>query len=72
MDHEPVVKSFNAHVRTAMGWLAYAVVVLIVIAACLSGWVVERNLNWRYSYGPKVEKRLGELEKRVEKLEEAR
>jgi hypothetical protein len=44
-------------------------IILAVIAICVIGWRVDRWINWKFSYGGKVDQRIEKLEKRVDDLE---
>ena len=49
--------------------------VFIIFIVCglflgFGGWMLERWVNWKFFYGPKIEERISFLEKRVEKLEQ--
>lgn len=58
----------NKRIYAAIIVLSIAVSLLIAIPA----WYMERWLNWKFSYGPKVEERIQALEQRVERLEHPR
>ena len=58
--------------EVACRWFFWIIMIAIVLAAMVSGWIMERKLNWKLSYGPKVEKRIGLIERRVEILEGVR
>lgn len=44
---------------------------VLILSVCLLyvSWKVKRWFNWKLSYGPMVEERIENLEKRIEKLE---
>jgi len=57
--------------------LAFKILVVAAIIAILCGlgylsWRVERWANWRFSYGPRLEGRLLEVERRLDALERKR
>jgi hypothetical protein len=41
----------------------------VIIPLSYGGWKLKRYINWKFSYGNKVENRIELLEKRVEVLE---
>ncbi len=47
----------------------WIVVIFTVIIISYGGWRIERYVNWKFGYGPKVNRRIEAVEKRVEKLE---
>ena len=49
--------------------LQYIIIVVIVLLLGYGGWKAERYINWKFSYGNKVEKRIKQLESKVEILE---
>lgn len=49
----------------------YVITSIVCISFLMIGiWELERWINWKFSYGPRVEERISQLEKRVEKLEQ--
>ena len=48
---------------------AFAVVSTALLAVGIGGWMLERWLNWKICYGRKVDRRIEQLEKRIEALE---
>lgn len=48
-----------------LGFIAGSLAVLVAFG----GWKLERWLNWKFDYGSRVEQRLQEVEKRLERLE---
>ena len=42
---------------------------ILILSFCYGMWRVERYLNWKFGYGPRVERRVEKLEDRIEKLE---
>ena len=59
----PGKKSVWMELLTLLGTLA------LIVAIALGGWKLSRWLNWRLSYGPKVEERLAKIETRLDALE---
>ena len=51
--------------------LLFFVVAICLVAFSYGCWKAERWVNWKFSYGNKVETRIEKLEKRVLKLETA-
>ena len=51
------------------GCLGILAVLVGILAVAYGGYRLERWWNWKWSYGPRVEKRIEKLEKRIEKLE---
>ena len=49
--------------------LGYILMILLCIVFGFFCWKAERWINWKFSYGKRVETRLQELEKRVDLLE---
>ena len=49
--------------------IAFIVVLFVAIFLGILGWKAERWVNWKLSYGSKVEQRIEKLEKRIEQLE---
>ena len=50
-------------------FLAIVLVILVIFTLGYFGWRIERWANWRFSYGPQVEKQIKDLEKRIIELE---
>ena len=54
-------------------FIIYSVITagIVVTIFCVSygGWRLKRWINWKFSYGNKVELRINQLEQRVEALE---
>lgn len=46
-----------------------SLIAIFAFAMVVLSWRAERWFNWNFGYGPKVEKRISELEARVERLE---
>ena len=44
----------------------------MIIILSFASWEIERWINWKMSYGPKIEQRIEKLEQRIEKLEESK
>jgi hypothetical protein len=55
--------------RFAASGLLYLTVGSLVALIAFGGWKLERWLNWKFDYGSRVEQRLQEMEKRLERLE---
>jgi len=47
----------------------FIITTIIVIVLGYYGWKLERKINWKFSYGNKVEIKMEQLEKRIEVLE---
>lgn len=50
----------------------YAFMLALAVALGYGGWCLERWINWKFSYGEKVEERLERVEKRLEALERSK
>ena len=50
----------------------YALIIAALVAIGYGGWCLERWINWKFSYGAKVEARLERVEKRLEALERSK
>ena len=48
----------------------YLVIFAIVLLLIFGAWELKRWFNWKFGYGPKVEARIEQVEKRVKTLEE--
>ena len=44
-------------------------VIILVVGITLLSWKAERAVNWKLSYGGKVDKKIEQLEDRIEQLE---
>jgi len=47
----------------------YILLILFFALLWFGGWKLERWINWKFSYGNKVETRIEQLETRIEQLE---
>jgi len=57
---------------TKMKTAIYALIIAALVAIGYGGWCLERWINWKFSYGAKVEARLERVEKRLEALERSK
>jgi len=44
-------------------------IIIAIVIFCIIGWRIDRWINWKFSYGNKVEQRIEKLEQRVENIE---
>jgi len=51
-------------------WL-YALIVVIALGLGIGAWKLKRWIHWKFIYGPKVEQRIEQLERRVQSLEDS-
>lgn len=58
--------------KRTIGIIAAALAAATVVAAMIyGGWKLERELNWKFSYGTKVQERIDRIERRLDALEMA-
>jgi len=62
--------SNNERNRDVKAILGYAALIVMGLALGIGGWKLERWLNWKLDYGRKVDRRIEQLEKRIEALEQ--